>query len=147
MSFRPKNEGPAIEEPVLDAEMQDVLKDFRLSVHATSDAAYNRPRTAVLAVRHRSWRLAAGWALGCVLVAGSASGLVYDRHHKQVVARQAEAARQAEQKRLLAQEQARLDQAREEEEDLLAKVDSDVSREVPSAMEPLAQLVAGDASK
>jgi hypothetical protein len=27
---------------------------------------------------------------------------------------------------------------------LLAKVDSDVSREVPSAMEPLAQLMAGD---
>jgi hypothetical protein len=31
-----------------------------------------------------------------------------------------------------------------ENEDLLAKVDSDVSRAVPSAMEPLAQLMADD---
>ena len=45
---------------------------------------------------------------------------------------------QAEQQRLMAEQRAR------EEEDLLAKVDSDVSREVPSAMEPLAQLMAED---
>jgi hypothetical protein len=45
---------------------------------------------------------------------------------------------QVEQQRLMAEQQAR------EEEDLLAKVDSDVSREVPSAMEPLAQLMAVD---
>ena len=38
-------------------------------------------------------------------------------------------------------------QARQEEEDLLAKVDSDVSRAVPSAMEPLAQLMAEDESQ
>jgi hypothetical protein len=37
--------------------------------------------------------------------------------------------------------------AQAEEEDLLAQVDSDVSREVPSAMEPLAQLMAEDESK
>ena len=48
----------------------------------------------------------------------------------------------AEQQRLVAAEQ-----AREEEEDLLSKVDSDVSREVPSAMEPLAQLMAEDETK
>jgi len=48
----------------------------------------------------------------------------------------------AEQQRLAAQER-----ARQEEEDLLAKVDSDVSREVPSAMEPLAQLMAGDETR
>jgi hypothetical protein len=47
----------------------------------------------------------------------------------------------------LAQEQQGLlreQQAKAEEEDLLAKVDSDVSREVPSAMEPLAQMMAED---
>jgi hypothetical protein len=47
-----------------------------------------------------------------------------------------------EQERLAA-----LERARQEEEDLLAKVDSDVSREVPSAMEPLAQLMAEDETK
>jgi hypothetical protein len=38
-------------------------------------------------------------------------------------------------------------QARHEDEDLLAKVDSDVSRAVPNAMEPLAQLMATDESQ
>jgi len=38
-------------------------------------------------------------------------------------------------------------QAREDEEELLAKVDSDVSRVVPSAMEPLAQLMAEDGTR
>ncbi len=52
------------------------------------------------------------------------------------------AARVAEQQRLVAQQRER--QARQEDEDLLAKVDSDVSREVPLAMEPLAQLMVED---
>jgi hypothetical protein len=45
---------------------------------------------------------------------------------------------QAERQRLAAEQRNR------DEEELLAKVDSDVSREVPSAMEPLAQLMAED---
>jgi hypothetical protein len=46
----------------------------------------------------------------------------------------------------LAAEQ-RNQQTHEEEEDLLAKVDSDVSRQVPAAMEPLAQLMAADETR
>lgn len=118
-------------------ELGEALRDFRLSVHAWSDAVYNRPRAAIEPVKNRIWRLTAGWSLGCVLVAGSVSGGVY-QHHRQQLARIA-AARQAEQQRLAAQAR-----ASQEEEDLLAKVDSDVSREVPSAMEPLAQLMAED---
>jgi hypothetical protein len=45
----------------------------------------------------------------------------------------------AEQQKMVAEAR-----AQQEEEDLLAQVDSDVSREVPSAMEPLAQLMSGD---
>jgi hypothetical protein len=52
------------------------------------------------------------------------------------------AARVAQQQRLAAQQ--RDQQAQQEDEDLLAKVDRDVSREVPVAMEPLAQLMAED---
>ncbi|MGP8175707.1 MAG: hypothetical protein ACLP7O_14330 [Terracidiphilus sp.] len=122
-------------------ELAQVLKNFRASVLAWSDAAYSRPRTAVKTVRQRSWRLAAGWALGCALVAGGVSGGVHERHHRQELARMA-AARAAEQQRLVAEQR-----VREEEEDLLAKVDSDVSREVPSAMEPLAQLMAEDEAR
>jgi hypothetical protein len=124
--------GPLAQDPVL----QQALKDFRMSVHAWSEAELSRNRAATQVVRQRSWRLAAGVALGCVLVAGGIGGGAFEHHHRQEVARMAQAAQAAQQRRLLAEQK-----AREEEEDLLAKVDSDVSREVPSAMEPLAQLM------
>ncbi len=121
-------------------EMDEALSDFRLSVHAWSADVFSRPRVAVQPVQRRIWRLAAGWALGCVLIAGTASGGVYEHLHREQLAR-IEAARIAEQQRLAAIERAR------QEEDLLAKVDSVISREVPSAMEPLAQLMAEDEAK
>ena len=123
-------------DPMVDAELEETLSRFRSSVHAWSEAAYRRPRAATHPESRKVWRLAAGWALGCALVAGGVSGGIVERHHRQEMARIAVA--QVEQRRLKAEQQAR------EEEDLLAKVDSDVSREVPSAMEPLAQLMAAD---
>lgn len=133
-------ENPAHDE-ALEPLLEDALKSFRLSVHAWSEAAYSRPRAALQAApRHKVWRLAAGWALGCALLAGGVSGGFYERHQRQEMARIA-AVRQAEQQQLAAAQCAR------EEEELLAKVDSDVSREVPSAMEPLAQLMAEDETR
>jgi len=129
---------------ILDAELAQVLGNFRLSVHAWSEAAYSRPRRALAAApRYRVWRLAAGWALGCVLVAGAVSGGVQVRHHKQQELARIAALKQAEatDRLRLAQEE------KDRDEELLAKVDSDVSREVPSAMEPLAQLMAEDESQ
>ena len=126
----------------LDPALEQALKNFRSSVYAWSDAAYSRPRTAASVVRHRSWRLAAGCALGCVLAAGSVTGVVHERHHRQEMAREAAAARAAEHERLVAAERTQA-----EDEDLLATVDSDVSREVPSALEPLAQLMVEDEAK
>jgi hypothetical protein len=121
-------------------ELNEALRDFRLSVHAWSEAAFSRPRAVVEPVRRRIWQLAAGWALGCVLVVGGvSSGAVYQHHLNAMKIAQA---RMIEQQRLLAEQRNR--QAQLEEEDLLAKVDSDVSREVPSAMEPLARLMAED---
>ncbi len=120
-----------------DVELQQALKHFKSSVHAWSDAMYSRPRIATHEVRVRSWRLAAGWALGCVLVAGSVSGGLIERHHRQEVARIAAEQRAAEQLRQLRLQQA----AMVSDEVLLADVDSDVSRQVPSAMEPLAQMM------
>ncbi|MGA9670817.1 MAG: hypothetical protein WBQ94_16520 [Terracidiphilus sp.] len=125
-----------------DQALVEALDNFKMSVHAWSDAELSRPRMAARVVRQRSWRLAAGWALGCALVVGGVGGGVHVRQQRQETARIAAAARAAEQQRLLAAEQ-----ARQEEEDLLLKVDSDVSREVPSAMEPLAQLMAEDETK
>jgi hypothetical protein len=118
-----------------DPAVEEALKNFRMSVHAWSDAACSRPRTMAQNVRHGSWRLAMGWALAGVLMVGGVSGGMFERHQKIEQARIAAAARLAEQQKALREQQVKQD-----EEDLLAKVDSDVSREVPSAMEPLAQL-------
>jgi len=128
------------EDDELDEEMKQALGNFRLSVKSWSEAAYSRPRGAMQVHGRRIWRLAAGWALGCALASGAVSGVVHERHLRQEQVRVAAAA-QAERQRIAAEQQVR------DEEELLAKVDSDVSREVPSAMEPLAQLMAGDESQ
>lgn len=125
---------------VQEAALKQELSDFRMSVHAWSESAYSRPRPVFKTAAHQVWHRVAGWALVCVLMVGGVSGGLFERQHQQQMAR-VEAARQAEQQRLAAEQRAR------EEEELLAKVDSDVSREVPSAMEPLATLMAEDETR
>jgi hypothetical protein len=117
-----------------DSAVEEALKNFKLSVYAWSDAAYGRPRKAARVVRLRSWRLAVGWSLAGVLMVGGVSSGVFERNRKLEQERTAAVARLAEQQKALREQQTK------EEEDLLANLDSDVSREVPSAMEPLAQL-------
>ena len=126
---------------VEEAEMERVLRDFRLSVHAWSEVVYTRPRQlSDVAPRRAAWRKAAAWCLGCVLATGVAGGGFLEYQHREEMARIA-AAREAQHQRELAEARAR---AAEEE---LAKVDSDIAREVPNAMEPLAQLMAEDESQ
>jgi flagellar biosynthesis/type III secretory pathway M-ring protein FliF/YscJ len=129
------------ESPGLPAESQDVIFDeamanFKLSLDAWSEAAYSTRRVAEYSPR-RNWRPAAAWTLGCALIASSVSGVVYQRHEREVEAKQAAA-------NLAAQQKQAADQQAVDEEDLLASVDSDVSRQVPSAMEPLAQMAEDD---
>jgi len=139
MSFKDKTDAVNATGEELTPELDLALREFRSSVHAWSEAAYNRPRSAVAAVRRKQvWRLAAGWALSGVLLAGVSTGGW--EHHRQEM--RMAAARMAEHERLAVEQ--RNQQLRQEDEDLLAKVDSDVSRGVPSAMEPLAQMMAGD---
>lgn len=124
----------------LNSDLDQALQNFRQNVHAwsearyRSDAEFNRPRTAGAAV-HGAWRPVLAWALGCVVVAGGVSGGIYD-HHRNVVVRQLAAARVAHERQLAEQRK-----ARQTDESLLANVDTDVSRSVPAAMEPLAQLM------
>ncbi len=147
----------------LAAEIDDpmvagALKHFKASVNAWSEAAYSEPRTVARMARH-NWRLAATWALGCVLAAGSLAGGLYERHVRQESARieiMKAAIRAAEQKAALERKAAKepvaatiagkpqptaVKKAGSEDEDLLATVDNDVSRQVPAAMEPLAQMM------
>jgi hypothetical protein len=135
-------------EPVLEMELQQALASFKASMHAWSEAAYSRPRTVAPKVRQRGWRLAAAWALGCVLVAGSVSGGLVERHHRIEAAHMAAEQRAAELRQLEEkQARARVSDPNVTDEVLLAGVDSDVSRQVPSAMEPLAQMMQDDEVK
>ena len=127
------------DEPHSDAALERTLRDFRLSVHALSEAAYSQPHKPVK-VYTTSWRVTASWALGCVLAVCSVAGGVYERHQQKEQAEISAAAEAARQQKLE-------DQKRVESEDLLAKVDNDVSRDVPTAMEPLAQLMSEDAEQ
>jgi len=139
-----------LEQPALravdatDQEFEATLKDFRTSVHAWSDAEFHRPRTVKVEIRRRTWRLAAGWALGCVLAAGGVSGGLLEQHHQREVVRIAVEQKAAAERKQLQEQEAR---AKVSDEVLLAGVDSDVSRDVPSAMEPLAQLMVDDGTK
>jgi hypothetical protein len=130
-----------------DLALGEALTNFRMSVHAWSAAAYSRQRSFVAAtgtrvVQQRSWRQATGWAMASLLVAVGLSGGFYEHHHRLEMAKIA-AARAAEQQKLASQQQGVVGEKKtqDDEEDLLAKVDRDVSREVPSAMEPLAQMM------
>lgn len=139
---------------VEDQVVAKALKDFKASVDAWSEAAFNRPRASVRAAR-RTWRLAAGWAMAAVIAAGSFAGWMAERHHQQKLAQIAaerSAQKAAQQQAAAAQQPAPAAKsgalqefpaatAASGDEDLLASVDNDISREVPAAMEPLAQLI------
>lgn len=118
----------------LDSELKQALVDFRQSVHAWSEAEL-KTAGRVRVEAHGGWRPVLAWALGCMVIAGGVGGGIYD-HHRMVVERAQAAARMAHERQLAAQQK-----AEENDEALLANVDTDVSRSVPAAMEPLAQLV------
>lgn len=124
-----------------EAELEFALKNFRQSVHAWSDAEFARSRSVAFSAHRLSWRRASAWALGCVLAAGSLSAGFFVHHRQQVREQLAylAAQRRAEQRQLAAQQAAAAQ--RDEDAKLMAAVDKDVAQEVPSAMEPLAQLM------
>ena len=126
------------EEMQLEPELRQALGHFKASVHGWSSEVMSRVEQshsyAARPVRRRVWRLAAGWALASLMAASAVSGLLYERRQQQVLA-------QMQHERLLEQQQQMTLERQQAEEDLLAKVESDISREVPSAMEPLAQLM------
>jgi len=123
-----------------DAKLEQVLGNFKASVDAWSETAYSRPRT-VAVVKQWGWRAAAGWALGCMVVAGSLTGGFHERNLYREHVRML-AAQQALQQQMAAEQQSSAEDA-----DLLAAVDTDVSQEVPRAMEPLARLMDDDTSR
>jgi hypothetical protein len=116
-----------------DEKMLSALRDFRASVHAWSEGEFSRPRRVVSLEHRNAWRRSVIWALSLVMAAGVAGTGVYEHHQRAELARQVQVQREMEQKRQLEAQK-----AKEAEEDL-ARIDRDISREVPSAMEPLTQ--------
>jgi hypothetical protein len=123
----------------VDPMLEEALRNFRQSLHAWSDAAYSRPRPAVRIPAAGAWRPALAWALGCVLVTAALSGGTYEHHERALAAKRAMDAAATRAQQVDVEKRAQLS-----DEDLLAAVDSDVSRTVPAAMEPLAQLMDGE---
>jgi hypothetical protein len=117
----------------LEPELREAIGNFKSSVDAWSDNVMSRPRELTVPTR-TNWGRITKWALGCAVFVGTVSGGVYENHRQQGIAT-AEAARLAEQQRDLAAQRAK------EEAELMARVDSDIAREVPSALEPLASLM------
>jgi hypothetical protein len=144
MNRNDENAKPAEEPEILETlepELREALGNFKLSVDAWSEAMISRPREAISPAR-MNWSAVTKWALGCVVFAGTVSGGLY-QNHKQAEAQKVEAARIAEQQRAV--EAAKV--ANVDEEDLMADVDSDIARQVPNALEPMATLMAEDDSK
>ncbi len=122
-----------------EADLEHALCNFRASVHAWSEAELSRPRLLPAAHRH-SWRFAAAWALGCLIAAGSLTAGLY-QHRRSQLAAGSPRLPQMRQQQIQPRAPIAGEQAAQGDEGLMAKVDSDVSRPVPSAMEPLAQLM------
>jgi hypothetical protein len=118
-------------------EIEQALGEFRSSVKAWSEATLRQPMAAAApAPRGLAWRGRLAWALGFVLAIGATSGAIYENHHQRVLAWQAQqrVVKLQEQRAQAARQAAEMDQ-------LMANVDSDVSQEVPDALEPLAQMM------
>ncbi len=157
--------GKSLPSEIDDPIVAGALKHFKASVDAWSEAAYSRQKSMAQTAQH-TWRLAASWALGCLLIAGSLAGGLYERHQRQEAVRAAEMKTQAQKAALVraAEAEQRLSptpvatniatsrqptavkRSVNTDEDLLATVDNDVSRQVPAAMEPLAQMMDGNGS-
>lgn len=117
----------------MEPEIREAIGNFKSSVEAWSEAALSRPRQATAPARtDRTW--VTKWALGSAVFVATVFGGVYQNHRQQEFAR-AEATRIAQQQREIAAQRAKA------EADLMAKVDSDIARQVPSALEPLASLM------
>ena len=144
-----------------ELELEQVLRNFRHSVHAWSDAEYSRPRMAT-AARH-TWRMAVAWALGCVLAVGGLGAGLYQHHQNQLAGNarikgdRIHQGQQTQTPDTAAMEKAsvavtpaeQVAQADSGNPDagFLTEVDSDVSKQVPNAMEPLAQLMDGSSGR
>jgi hypothetical protein len=138
----------------LEAELGPALSHFRQSVNVWSESVWSEgagQHRPVPTARTLGWRLAAGWAVVVLLAVVSLGGVAVRRGHRQVPAvhpSMISAAAPVAAVQVGQSPAAELKPDRTvsgvEDEDLLAKVGSDVARQTPRALEPLAQLMDED---
>ncbi|MGC9222820.1 MAG: hypothetical protein ACP5E2_02785 [Terracidiphilus sp.] len=145
-----------------DQEIKQALRHFKTSMDAWSDAAMSRPRMVAKASVRHIWRRAASWAMGCLLAVGSLAVGVHAIYHGQQMAKlpAQRTVQQAAVEQVASGQETALPASAQtaetapvpetkavkgdvsaQDKDLLASVDRALSRTVPEAMEPLAQLM------
>jgi hypothetical protein len=145
-----------------DRDLKQALKHFKASMDAWSDAAMSRPRVVAKTSARHSWRRVASWGMACLLAACGLAVGVHAIYHRQQMAKlpAQETVQQTAVKQVASGQETALpdsaqaaetapvpetkavkDDAGAEDKDLLASVDRSLSRTVPEAMEPLAQLM------
>lgn len=134
----------------LEAELGEALGEFRDCARSWGQASYARPARTMQPVHRLGWRLAAGWAVAVLLAVLTTGGVAVWREHRTVAGAPPavkplpavpQEAHRNQPATLEKPESAVPDLA---DEDLLAKIDRDVARQTPKAMEPLAQLMDED---
>ena len=156
-------------------ELRELLGDLKLSIDAWSESSYHRPRVAQAKAAGLRWQMALSGAVGLLTVAAVATVSLQGGHRPMRASQPAvvqapatsanpETAKTTAQDAAVAEIEARIpgikripasiptlgqmvSSPQREEEDLLARVDSEVARETPSAMEPLARLMAEDEAR
>jgi hypothetical protein len=137
---------------VIESELDETLKGFRASVHAWSDATCGRP-SVMAKVPGLRWRLAWGCAVGMLMTVVGVGTLVRVPHRvspqaaeppetlSERASEQAPALVASKREPVVVSRSASAGRSAMRADDSLASVDSDVSRQVPQALEPLAQLM------
>jgi len=144
-----------------DPQIEEALRNFRLSVRNWSEREFVRPRAIErsrwASFRAGFWQAIANPALGGTLAAAmlvASIGIPIGVHHQREIAAQHQAVVELERKQ--AAEQARKDAAAAafastsspaDDRAFLDDVDSDIAQDAPDAMQPLASLMREGAVK
>lgn len=138
---------------VIEAELGPVLGGFRENVKSWSEGTCSSLRAEIY-TPSAHWKRALGWAVGCAVSVVGVAGVVQIQHHGSSSSVEpqiamSEKVAEVEPVPLVPQrapEPTRIERPRQQAhpEDWMAKVDSDVSRQIPEVLEPLAQWTTDD---
>ena len=147
------NQNPNHNEPgaqLEEAQLEEALRSFRLSMHARSEHELTRRPAARTQPVHSAWSAwrwltapAVTWAAAAAL-AIAAVGVPAGVHYRNIVITREKAAANARQRQLQQSREAAQTQIAHsivDDDKLLQHVDTDIAQDAPNAMQPLASLM------